>query len=297
MSRSWRPRSFCTLLRRMASKIRLRAPDRGAAPEPPSLHVSHAEQRAPGVPPVSTGELVTNDMMLALRERFRAGCPDDSGEHWDTSRPPLQRVPITVARLKLPLVSDASLLVADGSASCYGSRTGAAAAVAADGRVLIAWYQHDRDLSGQFAEFQAIRLALRLASRYGRSRVFSDCEPLCEKLNDARTSRARIARMIGCNDPEAIGEVMAGLREQAVAVRWMGRLNPGHVGSHPLLVQAHRLAWAARRMVCDGIDPGAELAWLTSFAQLPGRNQASIRASYETWLSRRTAMECPPAAS
>jgi ribonuclease HI len=273
--------TFWAKICRLARKLRRHAP---VAPLPPDQETGRAAPEATPQP-----EPVPDEMLLALQERFRAGIALNGREYRPVDAVARQRVQVTVAKLGLPSLSRDPIIVADGSATSHdgASKIGAAAAVAADGRALVGWWQHDSELTTQFAEFQAIRLALRLAARYPQARVFNDCEQLCERLNNGKTSRERLARLIRCDEPDALGEVVAAMRDQAVSVRWMGRADPAHAGSHPLMLRAHRLAYAVQRMACDGIDPAGELVWLAEFAQNPGRNPVTVRDGYARWLASR----------
>lgn len=200
----------------------------------------------------------------------------------------VQLVDITVAPLTLAHFSDLFLVVSDGSASPV-TGVGAAAAVSADGRALVCWYRNEPACSTQFAELQGVRLALRLTARWESAHIFTDSADVVQMLQPGVCSRARILRGVGCNDPNAIGQVLADLRDQAVFLRWMGIPDRNWVGANPLAVRAHRLAWAARRLACDGIDPNQELAWMAQFCQNPGRDPALIQRKYRRWLDARLA--------
>jgi hypothetical protein len=75
---------------------------------------------------------------------------------------------------------------------------------------MVSWFRREAEHDApRFAEFQAVRLALRLAARYAKARVFTGNKTLNDALQQGRINPARIARLISCNERDAIGEVLA----------------------------------------------------------------------------------------
>src|ERR1017187_9275716 len=115
---------------------------------------------------------VSGDEIAALREHFAAGPDGPAGTGRCSAGPLPLVVTLHTLQLELPVAGDIPMIATEGSApEVLAPGTVpicGCAAVAADGRMLIGWYDPVDAITRrtQHAEWQAARLGLRLAARY-----------------------------------------------------------------------------------------------------------------------------------
>ena len=233
---------------------------------------------------------VSGDEIAALREHFAAGPDGPAGTGRCSAGPLPLVVTLHTLQLELPVTSDIPMIATDGSApEVLAPGTVpicGCAAVAADGRMLIGWYDPVDAITRrtQHAEWQAARLGLRLAARYTDGvTMITDCREVASELRRVVTGKRPDLGAVGGPDRDAAGEIrsLAAGGRIAVAWRWVsGDESPGRTAGTALGRAAHAGAWLARRLVGDGLDPREHAEWITGVMALAPGNRESLRQRY-----------------
>ena len=235
--------------------------------------------------------MIDEEQLRALRDHFAAGPAEDAGVTVYAHAP--EPVVLDTLELAVSPFGDGRLVVCDGSANA-AAWIGACAAVAEPGRVVVGWWRLEpgtRWPASTYAEFQGLRLALRLAAEIDATAIRVDDRTMPSAAKWARSGQQIGERAVG-SDLEAIDEVTARLRDQRVPVQWDGvtkQEKRPHVASlTPMGVAAHRLAISACRMVRDEIDPAGDAAraYLAGEAERTSAGRAPVGKSYQRWRRR-----------
>lgn len=165
--------------------------------------------------------MIDDEQLQALRDHFAAGPAEEARVtvYARTSEP----VVLNTLELAAPPFGDGRLVVCDGSANA-AAWIGACAAVAEPGRAVVGWWQLEpgtRWPASTYAEFQGLRLALRLAAEIAATAIRVDDRTMASAAEWARGGQQIGERAVG-SDREAIDEVTARLRDQRVPVQWDG---------------------------------------------------------------------------
>ena len=197
--------------------------------------------------------------------------------------------------LTLPSFGFDGGVVFDGSANREAG-VGACAAVAESGQALVGWWVLPPGYAvppSNYAEFQGLRLALRLARDVSATVIRTDSRAIVQAARQMRQGGDLKEQTVG-PDWAAISEVTRLLLDLAVPVRWDGQAKdekkPQVAGVTPISVAAHKLALNACRMTRDKIDPRADdaRAWLAHVAaNHPSPRTNTIQRAYRRWLNHR----------
>lgn len=225
-----------------------------------------------------TCSAVTGAMVETLREHFRGGqispgisCTR-SGQAVDDS--------LNVLELAVTEWTGDPVIVTDGSAHGPEQPTAvsACAAVTAGGQIIAGWYATpDWAEAVPYAEWQGIRLGLRLAARLSAP---------VRLLTDSRVSATRLQRILSGHPlPYSYGEADNEIRRLAAAIPFTVTCQDSGKGrdataATTLARCAHTVAWAVRRIVADGGDP-AGTPWLQSLAAAPPAQQRTLSRRYK----------------
>jgi hypothetical protein len=191
-----------------------------------------------------------------------------------------------VLRLRVPARGTSCLVVGDGSAPqplAGGGGISGCAAIAADGRLLAAWFAHPAvPRPSVYAEWQALRLAMRLAAGYrpGTATLVTDNRSVATSAI-LTLAGSRPAAILGVHDPDAAAEIrgLAAARHPAITYRG-GKPSGRLTAASPLGRTAHTAAWLVRRIAADGIDPAAHADWIAAAAARAPRLKDDLRRAY-----------------
>lgn len=228
----------------------------------------------------------------ALRAHFHGGSP----RQYRRPRHPEVRTVLHVTALATePFEGD--LRIATDGASNINFPSGAAAAVASTGHILLGWFEDPALPFGDsgYAELQGVRLAYRLAVALpGVPAIVCDVESLVRRVLAVGNSEPRPGRderilagsgmtQIGCTDHAPVAEVAAAARSGRAVLQAQphGAAQKHRSAVGPLEGVAHRLAWTAARMLRDGIDPAGEWDYLMDVACRRTLNEANIVKAYQ----------------
>jgi len=208
----------------------------------------------------------------------------------DTAGPPREVAAcLHVVRLRLAGRGSSPVIAVDGSAGIIPAADGlcyaGAAAVCSDGRALAAWFTVPlMDRPAIFAEWQALRLGLRLAGGCSVPvLVITDNQVVATEARKAATGVYN-SFAVGAHDRQALGDIRSATAQGiTVTIAWRPKLPADRVhktAATTLGRAAHSLAWCARRLAADGISLAGERDWLTGIASDAPRRGEALRQKY-----------------
>jgi hypothetical protein len=239
-----------------------------------------------------TADAVTVDQLDALKRHFtstHAGFVPGRTRHVkDNSRIPVVSTVITTLELHCPGQGQELVITADGSATSSPGheKLGGCAAVTWDGRALVGWYQQPPDVRGEavYAEWQALRLALRLAAASpGPVMLVSDNRTAAEQLRRVQRGKPLQHAFLSCRDQQTASEISRLATGLAFSVTCLdgGKRTADTAAVTGAGNAAHSLAFAARRLAESGIDPASELVFLEHIGGRVSRAQKPLTDSVD----------------
>jgi hypothetical protein len=231
-------------------------------------------------------QVIDDAQLSALRAHFATGSVIEPGISFLDQELPSVSTVLHVTELSISPFGDAQIVVTDGSeGSGPGGRIGACAAVAADGRVLIAWFTVPSGVgkaASTYAEWQGARLGLRLTEGWTAAQLLTDNRSVATQLRRVLSGLKVDARFAGGNDQEAMDEIGRLAHAVPLTVRWVHGENDEHITAcTPMARAAHAAAWLTRRMVADGISPAEHTDWLSGKIAEGTRFQSSLYRAYQ----------------
>lgn len=219
------------------------------------------------------------------------------------TRTGLHELPVLhVIMMRVPALGEDSRIVGDGSAPAGlagPSGISGCAAVAGDGRLLAAWFEHPpMPRMSIYAEWQALRLSMRLAAAYppGTATLVTDNRQAAASAGIV-LGGGRPADLLGVHDPAASGEIrlLAAAGRPSITVRG-GKQSRSLTAATAPARTAHTAAWLVRRMAAEGIDPERHADWIARVAARAPRWKEDLRRTYFRRFGRRHAVCALPAA-
>lgn len=234
---------------------------------------------------------ITDEHLVALREHFAAGPTAPDGITVYGAAPSPVTVILYVLKLRLPARGESAVIAVDGSAPTDPRKYGAApasgcAAVATDGRVLIGWFETpDSDHKAFHAEWQAVRLGLRLAARYPAATMIVDNRQIARQIQRAATGQRVDMTTVGGIDKDAASEIrgLATAGNIAIACRGNTKAEQGKTGNTPLTQAAHAAAWVAHRLASEGFDPREHIPWIIEMITLAPPYRSRLQEKYQLY--------------
>ena len=236
--------------------------------------------------------MIDSGQLAALREHFAVGRAVPGSRPDDACDPDADMaVTLYTLALEIPAAADAAIIATDGSSPesiVPGQRrVCGCAAVAADGRILIGWFDDPGITNrGQYTEWQGARLGLRLAvARYpAGATMITDCREVATELRHVMAGR-NPGRVVAADDLTAIAEIRSLIAETRIRVvnRWVAGDDAGYrhrTAGTTIGRAAHVGAWLARRIVADGGDPRQHAEWIAGAMAEPPGNQTSLTKKY-----------------
>lgn len=213
---------------------------------------------------------------------------------------------VDTVQLDSPALDDGEwrVLAVDGAASSRGL-VGAYGTVDGGGGVMGGWFTCPPDLApggrmdgrADICEVHALRMGLRDFPDGSCIEVIVDTR-MAEWIllaPEAGVRQAEIYRRF----PKGVGEVVEHRDRLTISTRLDFSPQSGGPGSrrrqsavarHPLMVAAHRLAYALKRLgESGGRLRGADEDWLLELVERPGNRQGKIKRSVDIWLDQRRA--------
>jgi len=191
-----------------------------------------------------------------------------------------------VLQLSVPACGTSRLVVGDGSAPAplpAGGGISGCAAIADDGRLLAAWFEHPAiPRASVYAEWQALRLAMRLAAGYrpGTVTLVTDNRSVAAGAILALAG-TRPAALLGVHDPDAATEIRRLAAGRHPAITYRGGKPSAHLtAGSPLGRTAHTAAWLVRRIAAGGADPAEHADWIAATAARAPRFKEDLRRAY-----------------
>lgn len=149
----------------------------------------------------------------------------------------------------------------------------------------------------RLAELEAIRLGTRLATTISADTIVNDNMTLVNEINGIRHGAQPHRRSPTLKDPAATEEIITHMRDDGLKLWWDGGPRSVRESRYPAAVRdaafiAHKLAWAARRLIQDDLNPAAEHEFLTyiSVSQWPPPSSSnhSLEQVYDAWRGTKT---------
>jgi hypothetical protein len=191
-----------------------------------------------------------------------------------------------------PGACDDPRIVTDGSWR-PGLHYVAAAAVSTSGSTVIGWHRTPAPAGGAvYAELLGLLLGLRMAQATPGAGVPIECDDpaAAREITRARKGGKICPALFPGTPPTVFREITALARhlpsQVILATSHTPAVGPNLAAAGPLETTAHRLAWTACRLLCDGFDPAWQEEYFALVLTRTSRDRDNIKRTYRKDIKR-----------